>query len=304
MAKHSGMGSPDDWGSAAKISNLLAKRLSQRRLSLFLGAGVSAAFALPQWTELIDNLYREARVNRPASKDNLRDAETLAAKPKYKSNPLEFATDLRKSLYQGFSLDKLKGEESPMLSALGALVMSSVRGSAVNVVTFNYDDLLETYLRWRGFVVDSVSALPAWNGSADITVLHPHGCLPVDLKRPVTSGVVVTQKDYDRIVGDAKNYWRQRLTEVLRSTTPVFIGLSGTDSNLTSMLTEVQDCHPSKGTDHFWGLRVTALGDANSCAWNERGVHSFECATHQDIPPFLMEICRKAAGTRVTAEAA
>jgi hypothetical protein len=183
MAKTSSMSSPDDWNSSSKIKSLLARRLAQRRLSLFLGPGVSTAFKLPQWSELLDNLYSVAGEKRPAARNNTQDAETLAAKPKYRHDSIKFATDARTALYQGFSIDSLKGSDNPMLSALGALVMSSVRGAAVNVITFNFDDLLETYLRWRGFVVGSVAALPAWNGVSDVTVLHPHGLLPVDLRQ-------------------------------------------------------------------------------------------------------------------------
>jgi hypothetical protein len=302
MTKVGSLSSPDDWNNANKIKNLLAKRLSQRRLSVFLGAGVSTAFNLPQWGELLDRLYTIAGETRPAAKDNTRDAERLAGKPEYRGDPLKFAADVRTALYSSFSVDQLKSAENAMLSALGALVMSSVRGAAMNVVTFNYDDLLETYLRWRGFVVDSVANLPAWNGSSDVTVLHPHGWLPLDAKARLTSGIVLTQKDYDRIVGDAKNFWRQRQTDIMRSTTPVFLGLSGSDPNLTSMLTEVQNDHPSKGTDHYWGVRLTAKGDTNSSTWEERGIRSFECADFDHIPSLLMEVCRQAAESRVKAE--
>jgi hypothetical protein len=104
--------------------------------------------------------------------------------------------------------------------------------------------------------------------------------------------------DYDKIVGDAKNLWRQRLTDIMRSTTPLFIGLSGADSNLTNMLTEVQQIHPSKGTDHYWGIRLTANDDKNSSIWDVRGVRSFECSDFSQIPPLLMDVCRQAAEAR------
>lgn len=299
MTKLSSMSGPDDWDDAEKLKKLLATRLSKRRVSLFLGAGVSAALKLPNWTQLIDNAYNAAGESRKRAPNNTRDADTLAGKPPFKGDPIAFAELIRKALYAGFSINSLRTDENPMLSALGAMVMSSIRGSAVSVVTFNYDDLLETYLRWRGFVVDSVSSLPAWNSATDVTVLHPHGWLPSNLKTPVTSKIVLTQKDYDRIVGDAKNLWHQRMTDIMLSTTPIFVGLSGNDQNLTQMLTYVEDKHPSVGMDHYWGIRFTGKGDENGDIWTSRGVKSFELPNNEAIPPFFMDICRYAAEQRL-----
>lgn len=301
MAKLAGgMGTPDDWEDQEKIVDFLASRLKQRRISIFLGAGVSSALRLPKWGELIDGLFKAAGETRPVPSDNIRDPEKLALSAKYRNNEKLFAEQVRKALYQGFVVDSLKTNHYPLLSALGAMVMSSVRGTATEVVTFNYDDLLEIYLRWRGFVVESVPSLPAWNSATDVRVLHPHGFLPSDLSQPVPGGVVITQKDFERIVGDARNFWRQRITDILRSTTPIFVGLSGDDLNLTQMLTDVEGHHPSKSVDYYWGVRLTNKGDGNGDIWQGRGIRSFELPTHDDVPIFLMDVCRRAAEMRAT----
>jgi len=294
------MSSPDDWKSFDKLKKLLAYRLVYQRISLFLGAGASAGFGLPDWKVLVDNLYSNSGATRPASPDNTRDAEDLLMGTKYAGDRIKFASAVRTALYQKTDLHPSNMETNRLLSAIAALVMSSVRGHVANVVTFNFDDILETYLKWRGFAVESVDCLPAWNGAADVRVLHPHGLLPIDTTSAIRRGVVFTQLDFDKIVGDAKNQWFQRITDIMRSTTCIFIGISGDDANLTNMLAQVNDSHASSGTEPYWGVRFGRPGDANETRWTNRGVHPI-ALDYAKTPEVLLEICQLASKIRMAA---
>lgn len=286
------MSSPSDWDNRERLLDLLAHRLVRKRLSLFLGAGASHAFKLPDWTRLVDNLYAQKALTRPSSRNDTADAESLLVEH-YKSDRVAFAKDVQKALYQDYKHDPSVIETNPLLTAIGALVMSSARGSVAQVMTFNYDDLLEVYLSWRGLTVASVDHLPAWNSDADVEVLHPHGLLHTDMTAP-TRGLVLTRLDYDGIVGNSADLWRQRMIGILRSTTCLFIGLSGDDANLTSMLVEVKKAHSSR--EPYWGVRFGC--DTKGPTWSARGVYPLHLKNHDETPALILDICRRAAALR------
>lgn len=296
MANITGMSSPDDWNSV-NVTTFLAEKLALGQLSLFLGAGVSRAVGLPDWSKLVDDIFASVSVVRPDVKDNTEDVLTIL-NSHFDGDRVLLARKIRTILYKNYDSDPDGLDSNKMLSALGALLMSSVRGSASHVVTFNYDDLLETYLRWRGLVVESIAHLPHIGSRSDIKVLHLHGLLPLDTSCPVNRGVVISQMDYDSIVGDAKNFWRQRVTDILRSTTPIFVGLSGQDANLTSMLTETHKLHPNASRDQYWGVRFSVNGDSNGSTWRNRGIYSMELGSYDEIPSLILNMCRHAAALR------
>lgn len=291
----SAMSTPEEWDDIDNLINFLARKLVQKRLSLFLGAGASHAFNLPNWTQLVDNLYEMASMARPTPKDDVRDAESLFLN-KYKSDRIAFAKAVQLALYKNYSHQQSALEANPLLSSIGAMVMSSARGRVAHVITLNYDDILESYLKWRGFTVSSVAKLPAWNSDSDVEVLHPHGLLSLDTSQNPASGIVLTQLDYDDIVGNVKDLWRQRIIGTLRSTTCVFLGLSGKDDNLTSILKEVNGSHPSSGVEPYWGVRFDC--DNNENIWLARGVYVHKPASHSETPELLMKICQRAAAIR------
>lgn len=288
------MSSPEDWDNRERLLDLLASRLLRKRLSLFLGAGASHAFKLPDWTRLVDNLYAQKSLVRPSTRNDTADAESLLVSH-YKSDRVKFARDVQKALYQDYKHDQSLLESNPLLTAIGALVMSSARGSVAEVMTFNYDDLLEVYLSWRGLTVASVDQLPIWNSDADVEVLHPHGLLRTDMTEP-QRGVVVTRLDYDDIVGNTADLWRQRMVGILRSTTCLFIGLSGDDSNLSSMLNETKKAHSTR--EPFWGVRFGC--DDKGPSWSARGVYPLQLKDHDETPSLILDICRRAAALRMS----
>lgn len=290
-----GMCVPEDWDDREKLLEYLSLQLIAKRVSLFLGAGISEPFKLPDWKALVNTMFAKARKPRPPGLPDTAAAEWLLTN--HYRDRLSFASAVQESLYSAGTVSNAHLETSPLLSAIGALVMSSVRGNAANVVTFNYDDLLESYLSWRGFAVEAIDVLPRWTSLADVSVLHPHGLLRSDMSRP-NRGVVLTQLDYDEIVGDSKDLWRQRLTSIMRSTTPIFIGLSGDDDNLTNMMNEVSKLHSKGPSVLYWGVRLGLADDPKASKWTARGVFHHPLDKHDDVAPFIMEICRRSAKHR------
>lgn len=262
------------------LRDFLAEQLAQGALAIVLGAGASKPFGLPDWGTLIDQLHKDCGLTRDLRQSAEVSAETLLSKG-FKGDRVELANAIRNAMYDGKDLSLNTLRKSDLLSAIGALTMASARGSVSRVVTFNYDDLVERYLRFFGFDVRTVRQAPYWAGRADVAVLHPHGFLPNDLSAPA-SPVVLTQADYDEVIGNAKNAWRAAMLEVFSSHTCLFIGLSGDDKNLTSLLSETKARHASLDRgDIFWGVRFST-DDSYRDLWENRGVFPRIVASHDE----------------------
>jgi hypothetical protein len=283
---------PEAWESEANLILICAERLLEGRLTLVLGAGASAGFGLPSWTTLVDRLLAALNTARPAGASDAAAAEIAWAK--CGSDDIAFAKLVRTELYRGYSFDLSAMQAQNLLAAVGALAMASSRGRVAHIVTLNFDVVLETYLGAFGLVTEPVGQAPSWNSRADVRVLHPHGVLPPEGE--IRAGIVFTQGDFDRIVGDAKNAWHARLLDIFSAHTCLFIGLSGDDQNLTSLLGATKEAHPGlKEGEAYWGIEVTRRPTKNPHIWSNRKVRSLELGSFDDIPLFLLRICQEAS---------
>ncbi|MHC4099055.1 MAG: SIR2 family protein [Planctomycetota bacterium] len=110
-------------------------------------------------------------------------------------------------------------------------------------------------------------------------------------------GIILAQNQYDKIVGNSKQAWRGIILDIFRSHTCLFIGLSGNDDNLTSILMETKNSHASKRQgDVFWGVRFSDnKNDPKQTTWNTRGVFQDAIASYQELPGWLLKVCQIAA---------
>jgi hypothetical protein len=279
---------------ADTLKTYLAQQLSRGRLALVLGAGISMGFGLPNWDVLTAEVARDCGFTPPPGISNEDVGDGMLRH--LGDDEVKFAAAVRRGLYGTlrFSMQDLVGK--PLLVALGALTMASQRGSVSKILSFNFDDLLEKYLGYHGYVVESVGKMPYWASAADVRVFHPHGILPSDPDR-TASPIVFTQGQYDRIVGKADYVWRRLALDLICSNTCLFIGLSGRDNNLKSILTEAHPVHPAtvRG-DAFWGVRFSdRVTDPMRDTWYTRGVGQISVARYEEVPAYLLEVCQRAA---------
>lgn len=281
------------------VDVFLADQLIKRRLALVLGAGVSNGVGLPDWKELVRRLYESKGATPDSNLSSEQSSEAFYIKY-YNGQDKAFSELVRDVLYAGAKLDPTSLGSHPLLNAIGAILTASARGSAGHAITFNYDDMLESHLRYRGFVVNTIHELPAWNKETDMTLLHAHGYLPSDKSQATSNGIVLTRLDYDRVVGKSGNLWNQKMLDIFRSHTCIFIGLSGDDPRLTSLLLETKTQHRSCLDRHaFWGVRAVASDtDSTNGTWTGRGVYCRNLNSYDNIPNWLFNICRLAAQKR------
>jgi hypothetical protein len=290
------MSGVDEFSDRPTLEKYLADQLASSRLALVLGAGISKAFGLPAWEELLDRMFSLHSEPLPV-RDAKRQAEFLRNKF-YKDDQGRFLNDVHSALYRDVDTSYEVMRRCDTLAAIASLVMTSRRGSAAQIITFNWDDLLETYLEYHGFLTASVDSDRHWATSADVTIFHPHGFLPLDAVRHQTPSIIFDQWSYTSIMGEDGKLWRETLLSIMRARTSLLIGLSGNDDNLDSLLKECKGAHAS-GSEHtaFWGITyVTKQEEADLLFWQQRGIFPVIVADYErDLPQRLFEIAQLAA---------
>ncbi|MGY3582888.1 hypothetical protein ACVIGB_008047 [Bradyrhizobium sp. USDA 4341] len=292
------MNLPDSWQNRASLIDHLAQQLVRGRLGVFLGAGVSAFYGLPDWTTLVNRLL--ARSGEPplnGTEDPITRVGALRAKY-YKGRTKEFLDAVKADLYEGTALDFEKIRKNDTLAAIGSLVMSSKRGSAAKVITLNYDDLVENYLEFHGFVTSSVWRLAHWANNDDVTVYHPHGLLPLAPDRKDSDDIVLGTNEYLDVM---KSRWRPLLESFLRTHTFLYIGLSGNDMHLQSLIHDIKDFHAiteERILYHTVRFSVAGKRDDVGDLLGPQGVFTHQIANHSEIPPLLFAISQAARKIR------
>lgn len=296
-------GSRENWEDWDTIRDWLAEDLKKGRLGLVLGAGASIGFGLPDWLSLVKGAYKHAAVPWPRGHlaINPEEAADALLEKHLKGDDVRFAQLIRSTLYQALpsQLEVSYFANNHLLLALCALIAASERGQVRNIISYNFDDLVEEYLRIQGLVVRSLVKLPSWDGRLDIEVLHPHGLLSLREDIPSTR-IVFASRHFEEFHGETGSMIRARLIDVLSSSTMLFIGVSGRDSRLLEDLRTVREVHPAGSSNYlFWAVRFSDdATDPLRGEWEKCGVVQVTVQPgYKDLPKKLFEICRHAVGS-------
>lgn len=293
---------PDQWKSRKNVTRHLAGQLLNGRLSLFLGAGVSVPFGLPCWDELVSRLHKSTRLRPDKSVSIQRQVEIIREK-RFPGKTKEFLAEVSRALYRNVDADPWKLRTNGTLAAIAALVGTSIRGHVGSVITFNYDDLLETLLEYYGLVVNGVFQENHWASNADVKVYHPHGHLPLRKGIQASADIVLDQASYSTVVGRDANSWRQEVVTILRTNTCLFVGLSGDDASLDSLIMDAAERHAiTTSSSAYWGVTFLRRPSAGASAlWRKRRIFPLSVKDYEtDLPQFLFGITQEAARLRMS----
>jgi hypothetical protein len=276
--------------------------LNQRKLALLLGAGVSAGAGLPSWTELVQGC--EAAVGLASSPDRstqdlMRAIDTVRRQLNQQGRSGDLPDLIRENLY---SEDyRTAGDyptsimQNPMLIAIGALVMASSRGSVGDVFTLNFDDLLEWYLHLHGFSTQVVVDFPTdLSGRVDVTIFHPHGFVPLlDTRYARSDWLVLSHTEFiQRLASGPDSPWPLLLSSRFLTKRFLAVGTSMEDIEVDVHLAKARTSVSGSGPLGF--VVAAKMEEDRQEALLELGMVPVIVGRYEEVPPFLLAVCRSA----------
>jgi hypothetical protein len=263
----------------AGVMNGLRGLYAGGNMTLFLGAGISMDNGLPGWKDLVVSMYfrymadEEWRHISPYPnylyaisswyvQETGESLDVIVRKLEagYAPWPGMFENCLWESLYGSYLNNELMenlDKTNPAVDAVAGLIMNAP-GKVRKVITYNFDDVLETRLRGLGatdFETLYDNRPPA--NPCHVPIYHVHGYVPYSddgSGQRAYGDIILSEADYNKMANDHGHWANACQQESLRNTTNLFVGMSLTDRNVRRILDMVRDGN-SNGQNHIFPKR-------------------------------------------------
>ncbi|MCH5242942.1 MAG: SIR2 family protein [Muribaculaceae bacterium] len=247
-------------------------------VTLFLGAGVSISMGVPSWNNLIEGMLNDS-IQKPFS-----DKDYPAISESYFNSPLISARQVLypylvqithhpdktvniwekiKDLMKSVLYSKLKPTSDLILTLSELCNPTKCPKPVQSIITFNYDDLLETQLKHDKVTYNSIYREGRFiEGS--IPIIHVHGIIYQNQPSPSDSIPVLSEAEYHTLY-EKTHYWANvEILHALYRNTCIFIGLSMTDPNLRRLMEFVKLNSKVTNIQHYVILENKKLKSLNN----------------------------------------
>ena len=278
--------------------------------SFFLGAGVSMDAGGPSWEDLLRRILKRfkkigkqkdfEKVYKQCGNSPIILGRYAASNEKSLNDISEYLR--RYILYRNINLDK-----SELVKAICEAVIGPngdderiVESNRIDsIITYNYDDLVETALEDRGVSVARIS-VKGRSTRTEFPVYHVHGLIPYD-KRGIIATPILSEKEYHKIYKESYHWSNVEQLHALDRNTCFFIGLSMTDPNLRRLL-DISQTNSDKECRHFAFLKRDPLFKPEDVEMNRHhfntiefqlsdlGVHVIWYENHSEVPDIIRRI--------------
>lgn len=233
---------------------------------LFLGAGVGMSAKMPSWNELLKDLMGEVKKLKGETLDAFKELSShvldecgnsylvmcryLQTAIKLHDDKVKFSDLIQKHLYS-------KKEPSKLLNDLANIVQQR---KTEEVLTYNFDDLLEQYLiklglqEGKDFITISKDA--EISGNEMLPIYHVHGVIP---EKGPSDIVVFSEEEYHKRYSNPFHWSNIEQLHALSRKHCFFIGLSMTDPNLRRLLDAARQINQTDNECHYAFLKRQKL---------------------------------------------
>lgn len=299
-----------DW-KEMRESHLQSAQLAFRdvKCSFFLGAGVSMDAGGPSWEELLRKIMKRFK-KFGKQKDFDKVYEWCGMSPiilgRYAASNKKILQDVTEYLRRFVLYRGVNEDSSELIKAICEAVEGSdndervvVSGKVDSIITYNYDDLVETALEKRGIKVARISQ-KGQNYRNEIPVYHVHGIIPRDLNGIIPTPIL-GEKEYHQMYKESYHWSNVEQLHALDRNTCFFIGLSMTDPNLRRLL-DISMSGSDNETKHYAFLQRKSLFpqddvEKNKAHFNtieyqlsDLGVHVIWYENHNEVPGMIRRI--------------
>ena len=227
-----------------------------------------------------------------------------------------FKSIVLKNLYKNRSFD-FEMIRKPLLIAISSLIKSGrTIGGISEIITLNFDSLLEWYLQITGVVVTTTFEQNQIIKSSEVEVIHPHGYLPHPNHQNVVSDYLVfSESEFDYFVMNEKNYFRSRMINFFSSKIFLSVGVgpgSLIDYTQKKFLNYVSKNYEGKERRYPFGFSIIPIDSYNKFMskqnktkdqldeeFMKKGIVPV-IMEKENIPQFLFAIAQKVAGVNVS----
>lgn len=250
--------------------------LKNSKISLFLGAGVSASAGVVTWNSLLEQLCIKKGLSKIDSDiDSVVKGRYIIDeyKKQEKEIPDDFYNDMRGILYANLRSSKL-------IESLAGMITKS---NMESIISYNYDDLVEQEVR-KIKACHSVYDKSRPIDGDNLYVYHVHGFIPQDGD---WSPIVLGEKEYHKIYQESYNWGNVEQLHALCRSVCFFIGLSMTDPNLRRLIDISIDGGEIEPVHYAFLRRIeynvpfmekTMRGFGVNCIWYDK---------HEELPELL-----------------
>lgn len=277
--------------------------------SFFLGAGVSMDAGGPSWEELLRKILRYyKKIESKSDFDKVYDA--CGSSPiilgRYVASSEKRLKDISKYLQRYVLYHNVHPESSELLKAICEVVQAPIEGefngatgNVDSIITYNYDDLVETALETRGVPVARIY-LKSRNHRNEFPVYHVHGLIPQE-NQGIVSTPILSEREYHEIYRESYNWSNVEQLHALDRNTCFFIGMSMRDPNLRRLL-DISRAGSDRDSRHFAFLKrepLFKLADVEKNKMHfetiesqlyELGVQVIWYENHNEVPEILRRI--------------
>ena len=202
--------------------------LRNNKVSVFLGAGVSASAGIVTWDSLLEKLCIKRGLSKIDSDiDSVVKGRYIIDeyKQSQKEIPYEFYKDIREILYANI-------KNSNLISSIASLV---TQGNIESIISYNYDNLVEREIRNKGKLCFPVFNKARSKEQNSLYIYHVHGYVSHE-EDDEYSPIVLGEQEYHKIFQESYNWGNVEQLHALCRSTCFFIGLSMDDPNLRRLI--------------------------------------------------------------------
>lgn len=234
--------------------------------TLFLGAGVSMSAKMPSWNDLLKGLMSEVKQLKGDTLEAFKEMSThvfdecgdsylvmaryLQSAIRLHDKNMVFSDLIQKHLYSNEHTSRL-------LKDLSSIVQQR---KTDEIITYNFDDILEQELSNRGlqegndFIAISKDA--EISDHSKIPIYHVHGIIP---EKGPADVVVFSEEEYHKRYSNSFHWSNIEQLHALSRKHCFFIGLSMTDPNLRRLLDAARNINNTDTENHYAFLRRQKL---------------------------------------------
>lgn len=267
-------------------------------LNLFLGAGVSAGFGLPDWVTLVARILgrgTDSAYLDELKKKNDKEIAKLLNEVDDEKRRIDYLSAVHAALYEKVEktlLDQLV--RSPLLLAVAALITGSCRGRIQCVFTYNFDNLLEQYLGMLGLGVCVRKTPTDLSTRSDVEINHVHGFLPQSWTPADSAGeVILSGKTFRHRRAEIDSGWSLSVENSMYSKCALVLGLSGDDGSVLDIFDRVHSRLVRPEDYHGYWLLTPDAYERNASEVLAVGMCPIPLEREQ-MPKFILEVCQKA----------